>query len=137
MWQNGRRCRQKPLLRQTIRQPPKKSSWVKCCTWIRDIPGYKPYFEKAFGTDNPMTVENAVKAVAAYERTLITPNSAYDRYVKGDKKVLSEQQVRGMNRFASVGCVSCHSGAAFNGPAMAPATGFFMKFPTYTDSFTM
>ena len=101
---------------------------------VRDIPGYKPYFEKAFGTDNPMTVDNAAKAVAAYERTLITPNSAYDRYVKGDKKALSEQQVRGMNSFASVGCTACHSGAAFSGPAMNPGTGFFMKFPTFTDN---
>jgi cytochrome c peroxidase len=101
---------------------------------VRDIPGYKVYFEKAFGTDNPMTVENAAKAVAAYERTLITPNSAYDRYVKGDKKALSEQQLRGMNSFASVGCTACHSGAAFNGPAMSPGSGFFMKFPTFTDN---
>jgi len=101
---------------------------------LRDIPGYKPYFEKAFGTDNPMTVENAAKAVAAYERTLITPNSPYDRYVKGDEKALSEQQVRGMNSFASVGCTSCHSGAAFSGPAMSPGTAFFMKFPTFTDN---
>jgi cytochrome c peroxidase len=101
---------------------------------VRDIPGYKPYFEKAFGTDNPMTVDNAAKAVAAYERTLITPNSAYDRYVKGDKKALTEQQLRGMESFASLGCNACHSGAAFNGPAMAPGTGFFMKFPTFTDN---
>ena len=101
---------------------------------VRDIPGYKAYFEKAFGTDNPMTVENAAKAVAAYERTLITPNSAYDRYVKGDKKALSEQQLRGMNSFASVGCTACHSGAAFNGPTMSPGSGFFMKFPTFTDN---
>ena len=101
---------------------------------VRDIPGYKPYFEKAFGTDNPMTVENAAKAVAAYERTLITPNSPYDRYVKGDKKALTEQQVRGMDSFASVGCTACHSGAAFNGPAMPAGTGFYMKAPTFADN---
>jgi len=101
---------------------------------VRDIPGYLPYFEKAFGSDNPMTVENAARAVAAYERTLITPNSPYDRYVKGDKKALTEQQIRGMNTFASVGCATCHSGSAFNGPAMQPGTGFYMKFPVFTDS---
>jgi cytochrome c peroxidase len=101
---------------------------------VRDIPGYRPYFEAAFGTDNPMTVNNAAKAVAAYERTLITPGSAYDRYVKGDKEALTEQQVRGMNTFASTGCVACHSGAAFSGPSMSPGTGFFAKFPTFTDN---
>jgi len=101
---------------------------------VRDIPGYRAYFEKAFEGKDPMTVDNAARAVAAYERTLITPNSPYDRYVKGDKKALSKQQVRGMNTFASVGCATCHSGAAFNGPAMKPGSGFYMKFPTYADS---
>jgi cytochrome c peroxidase len=101
---------------------------------VRDIPGYRPYFEAAFGKDNPLTVDNAAMAVAAYERTLITPGSAYDRYVKGDKTALTEQQVRGMNTFASVGCVACHSGAAFSGPAMNPGSGFFAKFPTFTDN---
>ena len=101
---------------------------------VRDIPGYRAYFEKAFEGEGPMTVENAARAVAAYERTLITPNSPYDRYVKGDKKALTEQQIRGMNTFASVGCATCHSGAAFNGPAMKPGSGFFMKFPASADS---
>ena len=59
---------------------------------VRKIPGYKPYFERAFG-ENSMTVENAAKAVAAFERTLITPNSPFDRYVKGDKQAMTEQQV--------------------------------------------
>lgn len=100
---------------------------------VRAIPGYKPYFEKAFGKDS-MTIDNAAKAVAAFERTLITPNSAYDKYVKGDKKAMSVQQVRGMETFASVGCSSCHSGAAFNGPKMEYGTGFYGKFPTFTDN---
>lgn len=101
---------------------------------VRDIPGYRPYFERAFPGKDPMTVDNAAKAVAAYERTLITPDSAYDRYVKGDKQAMSEQQVRGMNTFADAGCTACHSGPAFNGPTMAPGTGFFMKFPTFADN---
>ena len=101
---------------------------------VRDIPGYRVYFERAFPGKEPMTVDNAARAVAAYERTLITPNSAYDRYVKGDKKALTEQQVRGMNTFASSGCTSCHSGPAFNGPSSEPGTGFFMKFPVFADS---
>lgn len=101
---------------------------------VRAIPGYEPYFVKAFGDENPMTVDNAAKAVAAFERTMITPNSPYDRFVKGEKTALNEQQQRGMQTFADIGCTSCHSGAAFNGPAMAPGTGFFMKFPTFTDN---
>jgi cytochrome c peroxidase len=100
---------------------------------VRAIPGYKPYFVKAFGTDKPMTVDNAARAVAAFERTMITPNSPYDRFVKGDKTALDETQIRGMNAFADLGCTSCHSGPAFSGPAMPSGTGFFMKFPTFAD----
>ena len=101
---------------------------------IRHIPGYKPYFEKAFGAGDVVTMDNAAKAIAAYERTLITPGSAYDRYAKGDKKALSAAQVKGMDTFAAVGCMSCHQGPAFNGPALPSGTGFFMKFPAYPDS---
>lgn len=100
---------------------------------VRAISGYQPYFEKAFGKDS-MTVDNAAKAVAAFERTLITPNSAYDKYVKGDKNAMTEQQVRGMETFATVGCTACHSGAAFNGPKMEYGQGFYGKFPTFTDN---
>jgi cytochrome c peroxidase len=100
---------------------------------VRAIPGYKAYFVEAFGEDS-MTVDNAAKAVAAFERTLITPNSAYDKYVKGDKKAMTAQQIRGMETFASTGCVSCHSGAAFNGPKMEFGQGFYAKFPTFADN---
>ena len=99
---------------------------------IRAIPGYKPYFETAFGQGEVMTMDNAAKAIAAYERTLITPNSPYDLYVKGDKKAMAEQQVRGMAAFAKAGCTACHSGPAFSGPAnLAIGQGFFMKFPIF------
>ena len=67
---------------------------------VRNIPGYKPYFEKAFGAGDVVTMENVAKAIAAYERTLITPNSAYDKYAKGDAKALTAQQVRGLKTFA-------------------------------------
>ncbi len=100
---------------------------------VRKIPGYKAYFDKAFG-ENAMTVDNAAKAVAAFERTLITPNSPYDKYVKGDNKAMNEQQLRGMDKFASSGCTSCHSGAAFNGPQQKLGEGFYSKFPTFTDN---
>jgi len=100
---------------------------------VRAIPGYKPYFDEAFGEDS-MTVDNAAKAVAAFERTLITPNSPYDKYVKGDKKAMNAQQIRGMETFAATGCTSCHSGAAFNGPKMEFGQGFYAKFPTFTDN---
>ena len=98
------------------------------------IPGYADLFKAAFPDDGAMTVENAAKAVAAFERTLITPNSAYDQYVKGDQSALTEQQINGMKTFAEVGCTACHSGANFSGPTLEMGQGFFMKFPTFADT---
>ncbi len=102
---------------------------------IQKIPGYKPYFEAAFGSGEVVTMDNTAKAIAAYERTLITPDSPYDRYVKGDKAALTAQQIQGMETFARSGCTACHSGPAFNGSANLPmGQGFFMKFPTIPGS---
>jgi cytochrome c peroxidase len=102
---------------------------------LTKIPGYQPLFEAAFpNEDNPVTPDNAAKAVAAFERTLITPNSPYDRYVKGDRSALTKQQVRGMNTFAETGCTACHAGPNFSGPSLAMGTGFFMKFPSFPGS---
>lgn len=101
---------------------------------IRRIPGYRSHFDQAFGRNVPIDADSIARAIAAYERTLITPGSAYDRFAKGDKKALTAQQQRGLQAFADVGCTACHSGPNFSGPPLPAGTGFFMKFPTYTDS---
>lgn len=101
---------------------------------LKNIPGYKPMFKAAFGNTD-MTIDQAAKAIAAYERTLITPDSPYDKYVKGDKNALKKDQLQGMKLFAEIGCNSCHSGAAFNGQAdVEIGTPVLMKFPTFSDN---
>ena len=102
---------------------------------LMQISGYESMFEAAFpGEEKPLSADNAAKAVAAFERTLITPNSAYDRYAKGDKKALNALQIRGMQHFSDLGCTSCHAGPNFSGPAMPMGSAFLMKFPTYSGS---
>jgi len=98
------------------------ASWDDVVARLKTIDGYVTSFEQVFGKDS-ISKENATKAIAAYERTLITPNSPYDRYVAGDKSALTAQQVRGLEKVAELGCTGCHSGPAFNGP------GVFQKFP--------
>lgn len=93
------------------------------------IPGYVEKFRAVFGGQDPVSIDNAAKAVAAFERTLITPDSPYDRYVKGDRGALTEKQIRGMQTFEQLGCVACHRGPAFNGPTMPDGTGFYIDFP--------
>ena len=110
-------------------------NWDDTVGRLKAIPGYKEPFVRVFGPKDPITSDNVAKAIAAYERTLITPDSPYDRYVKGDKTALNPEQVRGMQAFEKNGCVACHSGPAFNGAGrLATGQGFFMKFPTFTDN---
>lgn len=89
---------------------------------IASIEGYLPYFEAAFpGEENPITFENIAKAIATFERTLITPNDGLDRYLRGDETALSDDAKRGMEIFAQIGCVACHNGAMLS-------TGTLMRF---------
>lgn len=103
-------------------------NWDDVVARLKTIAGYQTAFEAAFGPDS-ISKDNATKAIAAYERTLITPNSAYDNYVAGDQSALTEQQVRGMEKVAELGCTSCHGGPAFNGP------GMFQKFPMHSNQY--
>ena len=101
---------------------------------IASIPGYQDYFDQAFGGDAKITEDTIAMAIAAYERTLITPDSAYDRFVKGDKKALTAAQQRGMQLFSANGCTACHSGANFSGPTLTEGQPFLMKFPVFENS---
>ena len=81
---------------------------------IRSIPGYRPYFEKAFGSKNP-TFSEIAEALAAFETTLTTPNAPFERYLKGDKNALTQQQIDGLKLFRRSGCIRCHSGNLLGG----------------------
>ena len=100
---------------------------------IKDIPGYVREFESTFGKDGGLTIENAVDAIAAFERTLITPNSPLDRYLAGDNRAMSDAQIRGMKLFESIGCTECHSGPALNG-WQPGSEAEFVEFPRNVDS---
>jgi len=95
---------------------------------LESIQGYKSQFEAIFGS---VTYDNMAKAIASYERTLITTNSPFDRYMKGEKTAMSGQAIKGMKRFNTIGCSGCHSGVNFAGPALETGTGFFQKFPMF------
>ena len=103
-------------------------SWDDVVARLKTIEGYQAAFAAAFGPES-ISKDTATKAIAAYERTLITPNSAYDKYVGGDQNAMTEQQIRGMEKAIELGCTGCHSGPAFNGP------GMFQKFPMHSNQY--
>ncbi len=75
------------------------------------IPEYVKRFKEVFGTQWPL-IGDAWVAIAAYERTLVQTDTPLDRYLKGDKKALSEAQIRGKAIFEGKGgCIQCHNGA--------------------------
>ena len=73
-------------------------------------------FKKEFLKEYPqVTKETLTHVIGEYEKTLITPNSDFDRYLKGDKTALTEQQVRGYELFKQHKCDTCHTGVAMGG----------------------
>jgi len=82
---------------------------------IKSIPEYRELFSKAFPKDkDSVTYDNIAKAIAAFERTLLTP-SRFDKFLLGDKKALNKQEKKGLKLFVDIGCVSCHNGIALGG----------------------
>ncbi len=80
---------------------------------LTEIPGYAPLFEKAFGSKE-ITMPRAAQAIASYERTVVSGNSAFDRYQAGQKDALSAEAVRGLALFnGKANCVTCHAGFNF------------------------
>jgi len=68
---------------------------------------------KAFGTDE-INIDLTLKAIATYERTVLSGNSAYDRYKAGNKSALNAAQIRGMDiYFNKAKCDQCHEGMNF------------------------
>lgn len=80
---------------------------------VSSITGYRPLFKAAFGSDE-INIDLITKAIATYERTVLSGNSPYDRYKAGNKKAMTEAQVRGMNvYFDKAKCDQCHEGVNF------------------------
>ena len=79
---------------------------------LNGIPEYKERFMKVFG--EPVTMPNIGKAIAAFERTLVTWDAPFDRYMRGDKNALTTQEKRGLIMFISkAACTQCHNGPNF------------------------
>lgn len=81
---------------------------------LQSIPGYVAEFKKATGSDK-VTIEEVTKAIAAFEETLVTPNSRFDQWLKGDKKALTADELAGYQLFKDSGCTACHNGPAVGG----------------------
>lgn len=80
---------------------------------LRAVPGYRALFKQVFNTEE-FTIDHVAMAIATFERTVLSGNSPYDRYVEGDKRAMTPEQIRGMDvYFNKAKCDQCHEGINF------------------------
>jgi len=85
----------------------------KLFQWIGNSEGYKTLFAKAYPGEG-INESTLSKAIATFERTAISKDSPFDKWVQGDTKALTTQQITGFKVFMGKGnCIACHSGANF------------------------
>jgi cytochrome c peroxidase len=96
-------------------------------TVVDGIPGYRAAFAEAFAAERApgqrLTIDEVAKAIATYERTLMTPDSPFDRFLAGDETALSPRARGGWELFRSLGCLGCHGTTTFSGD------DFFLRMP--------
>lgn len=83
---------------------------------VRAIAEYRDRFGAAFGqpAEEAVTAGHLAQAIAAFERSLVTPRTAFDRFLEGDVAALNSEQQRGMRLFQEAGCAHCHGGPMFS-----------------------
>jgi len=102
------------------------SNWKEVIGKLNRDEKYVARFAEVY--DGEITPERIVDAIATYERSLLTLNSPFDRYLRGDETAISDEVKEGYNLFKSYGCISCHQGVNVGG-------NMFQKLGTMGDYF--
>jgi cytochrome c peroxidase len=99
---------------------------------LQHIPGYVTAFTAAFpGEPAAIDLAHVARAIAAFERTLVTPGR-WDRFLEGDHSALSKAEQEGLKLFADIGCMQCHSGELIGG-SMFQKAGVVEAWPNQAD----
>ncbi len=89
------------------------STWPEVIAKLSKSPDYVSSFEALYA--DGIQVRNIKDAIATFERSLSTPDSRFDQYLRGDGSALSDEERQGYQIFKSYGCVSCHQGINVGG----------------------
>lgn len=97
---------------------------------VQDVPEYPEKFRKAFSfpkskTPHKVTIDQIAKAIASFERTLVTTNSPFERFQNGEHAAMSRAAQRGWVKFQSHGCITCHAAPTFTNQ------DYFIRFPLH------
>ncbi len=102
---------------------------------VAENPDYQAAFARLFGP-GPLDMERVAAAIAAYERTLVSADAPYDRFLAGDAQALTPAQRRGMELFETVDCVACHHGPNFSAASRFDARAPYRLFPAFANDYT-
>jgi cytochrome c peroxidase len=124
---NGRAASLEEQVDAVVQNPTEMGSkWTEVVTRISSDPVYHRTFAASYA--DGVTRANIESAIATFERTLITPNSPFDRYLRGDTNAISAEQKAGYLKFKQYGCIACHQGVNVGG-------NMFQKFGVIGDYF--
>jgi len=124
---NGRADTLEQQINMVIQNPVEMGSvWADVVRKVSQDENYGRAFKAAYPEGvTPGTIQNAI---ASYERTLLTPNSRFDRYLRGDSNAISTTEKAGYLKFKQYGCIACHQGVNVGG-------NMFQKFGVMGDYF--
>jgi len=88
-------------------------TWPKALVAIAEDPQYATAFNTLYR--DGIQMRNVKDAIATFERSLITPNSRFDRFLRGDQAALNAEELAGYELFKQIGCTSCHQGLNIGG----------------------
>jgi len=100
---------------------------------LNSIPEYQKEFKTVYGVKT-IKIKNVQKAIAAFEETLVTPNSRFDKWLNGNDKALTANELTGYENFKKFGCIGCHNGPAVGGTSYQK---FGLVHPYTKDTKTM
>jgi cytochrome c peroxidase len=124
---NGRAATLEEQVDSVVRNPVEMGSkWADVVTKLAQDGSYKTVFGRAY--KDGVTAANIQNAIATFERTLTTPNSRFDNYLRGNPQAITEQEKSGYAKFKQYGCVACHQGVNVGG-------NMFQKFGVMGDYF--
>lgn len=90
------------------------SSHTLAVSILKSIPEYVTEFKQVFGSSK-INIDRVTQAIAEFEKTLVTPNSRFDKWLLGDKDAITSFELAGYKLFKNSGCVACHNGSAVGG----------------------
>jgi len=102
-------------------------TWPEVLAKLKALPAYVTAFKSVY--PDGITRENARDAIATFERSLLTPDSRFDKFLRGDQNAITAEEKEGYQLFRELGCVQCHQGAGVGGK-------MFQTFGLFGDYFS-